>query len=439
MSTYTPIASLKLVADASSIAFTSIPQGYTDLVLVTEGLAQTGGGGSIGLRFNDDIGGGTTSYSYGYIFGSGSGIGQGRFNNTNSVPTNRHNVADGGTGTAHIMSYSSNDVPKTVISRGGGNNISIAYAGLWRSTAPITAITCFFESGPGFAAGFGATLYGVTAGDKSQKGQGGNIVVSDGTYVYHAFTSSGIFIPDQTITADYLVVAGGGGSGRTGGGGGAGGLRGVTSATLVKDTPYTAVVGAGGAGAVDDGSFGKLGGNSSFNTTTATGGGGGASFGGTATFTLGRAGGSGGGGGTADGETATRTGGAGNLGGYSPVEGFAGGNGVNSRGAGGGGGATAAGGNASTDLGGAGGAGSSAYSSWGSATGTGQLSSSTYYYAGGGGGSSNSSNGSGASGGLGGGGTKGNGTANTGGGGGSQNNLNGFAGGSGIVIVRYAV
>jgi hypothetical protein len=122
----------------------------------------------------------------------------------------------------------------------------------------------------------------------------------------------------------------------------------------------------------------------------------------------------------------------------------------------GGGGAGAAGVAAGgTSTGGAGGIGSSVYSSWGSATNTGQNVSGTRYYAGGGGGSSQYLYGFGA-GGLGGGGRgaderSGNtpsvaGTANTGGGGGGGMNYNGgdpgtqyngMAGGSGIIIIRY--
>jgi hypothetical protein len=449
VSTYTPIAHIKLTANASSITFSAIPQGYTDLILVTEGMAQTAGGGAISLRFNSDQSGSSTNYAYGYLFGSGSGTGQGRFGTANGVPTNRHNATDGGTGVAHIQNYSSSQVTKTVISRGGGNNISIAYAGLWKDTAPITSITCYFESGPGFATGFGATLYGIGAGDKAQKAQGGNIVVSDGTYVYHAFTSSGTFEPNQALTADILCIAGGGGgSGPHGGGGGAGGLQLFSSQSLLSSTGYPVIIGAGGSVGAQTASNG---GNSVFGSLTASlGGGGGSGFtyvGATYIGVAGAAGGSGGGagGGSTSGTTA---GGAGTSG-----QGNNGGTGTNtsSTGAGGGGGGAGAGGsNAVVQQGGNGGAGVNTYSTWASATNTGV---SGFYAGGGGGGSYVNSSSSAATGGSGGGGNGGftspnhstvggssvAGTANTGsgGGGGQGNGGLGANGGSGIVIVRY--
>ena len=158
-STMTPIATQTLTANASSITFSSIPQDYTDLILVTSGASQPAGGGAAFLRFNGDTG---TNYSYLYMFGSGSATSTGRFSNTTGVPTNRHNTTEGG-GMGHIMNYSNTTTYKTTISHGAGNNIAIAYTGSWRSTAAITSITIFPESGPGWATGFTATLYGIKA------------------------------------------------------------------------------------------------------------------------------------------------------------------------------------------------------------------------------------------------------------------------------------
>ena len=46
--------------------------------------------------------------------------------------------------------------------------------------------------------------------DNSSKANGGNRIVSDGTYWYHVFTGSGTFVPKQAITVNFLVIAGGG-------------------------------------------------------------------------------------------------------------------------------------------------------------------------------------------------------------------------------------
>ena len=158
-STMTPIATQQLTANAASLTFSSIPQNYTDLVLITSGATQPAGGGAAFLRFNGDTG---SNYSYLYMFGSGSSTATGRFANQSGVPTNRHNTTEGG-GIGHIMNYANTTINKATISHGAGNNIAIAYLGLWRNTAAITSITVFPESGPGWAVGFTATLYGIKA------------------------------------------------------------------------------------------------------------------------------------------------------------------------------------------------------------------------------------------------------------------------------------
>jgi hypothetical protein len=45
---------------------------------------------------------------------------------------------------------------------------------------------------------------------------GGDTIMTDGTYWYHAFTSSGTFTPAKGLSCDVLVVAGGGGGGMLG-------------------------------------------------------------------------------------------------------------------------------------------------------------------------------------------------------------------------------
>jgi len=247
---------------------------------------------------------------------------------------------------------------------------------------------------------------------------------------------------------DVLLVAGGGAGGYDeGGGGGAGGYRLLTSRAISTGVSYTATVGAGGAAVNSIAPPGK-GTNSSFSgsgftTISSSGGGGGATY----NTVLPTTGGSGGGGSQNVGQP-TSPGAAGNEGGYTPVEGYAGGT-ANRGGAGGGGaGGPGADGYGGDHAGIEGGIGSSTASAWGAATSSGQNVSGTYYFAGGGGTGSigGGSRGSGP-GGYGGGGNGANagspgtsGSVNTGGGGGAGSGwTNALAGdgGSGIVIVRY--
>jgi hypothetical protein len=457
MSTYTPIASQTLGSAAASVTFSSIPQGYTDLVLVSRmGNSNAATGFGSGLTLNNDAVA-TGKLSFTILYGNGSAAGSFRWTTSTSgnvtVPLGIEGTTlnAGGMSVMQLMNYSNSTTFKTILTRGGAaGSDTLTYVSLWQDTSPINKITIYPNDATNtILSGSTFSIYGIQVGASTQKAQGGNIVVSDGTYMYHAFTSSGSFTPSQSLTADVLVIAGGGGAGGTygQGGGGAGGLVYSASQSLTASKSYVVSVGAGGNGAIE---YAIRGSNSnvtgySLSLTAAVGGG--ASAGTTALTN----GGSGAGGTYTDGTngwyTGSGTAGQGNNGGL----GLTTGGGDKSSG-GGGGGAGAAGANAGATQAGAGGVGSSAYSSWGAATKTGQLSSSTYYYAGGGGGGTDNrvSGNAGGAGGLGGGGAGGtNGTAGTaalantggGGGGGGYNSggpgTSGGNGGSGIVIIRY--
>jgi hypothetical protein len=436
MSTYTPIATQTLASAAASVTFSSIPQGYTDLVLVCTYFKSASN--TLGIQVNGDT---TTKYSQTTLFGNGTTSYSLRESTSetwypmdgSSLSTSNPNMY-----IANFQNYSNTTTYKTMISTGGvASNASGADVALWRSTSAINSITINTRGFGNIDANSTFTLYGIQAGNRLAKADGGTTVTTDGSYWYHTFKSSGAFIPKQALTVDYLVVAGGGGGQNGRAGGGAGGYRTSIGGSALSLTTqnYPVIVGAGGVGGAQQaGTYiaGAKGSNSIFSTITSTGGGGGTNL-------TGNAGGSGGGGST--------TGGAGNEGGYSPVEGYAGG--INSGsgssyGGGGGGGSSQAGYNGSGSSGGAGGNGTAN-----------SISGSSVTYAGGGGGSAYNGGGGSVTGGAGGSGGGGagstntsgagtSGTANTGGGGGSgstsdTNVSGGGNGGSGIVIIRYAV
>jgi hypothetical protein len=448
MSTYTPIASQTLGSAAASVTFSSIPQGYTDLVIVVNAGASVGTANG-GFRFNGDTG---NNYSQTYLRGNGSTAASSAITNNSQINLDYYGFTTSLTNMEiiQIQNYSNSTTYKTVLIRGDNADYGVkASVGLWRNTAAITSIVIKSDA-YNFISGSTFSIYGIQVGNAAAKAQGGNIVTTDGTYVYHTFTSSGSFIPSQALTADYLVVAGGGGAGGSaldgngGGGGGAGGLRSTVTATggggslesalSLTAKSYSVIVGAGGAGGLAAGSTkGSSGNNSIFGTITSTGGGGGA--------------------GSSSGQNTPLTGGSG--GGGAPYvtapngaagtanQGYAGGNPINSGsyGAGGGGGAGAVGANA----GGGGGNGGNGVAV--------SISGSSVTYAGGGGGGvyGNYTSGSGGTGGGGnagaGNGTNpGNaGTTNTGSGGGGSSAFNtgagavGGNGGSGVVVIRYLV
>jgi hypothetical protein len=445
--TYVALDKVTVGTATPSVTFTGINQGYTDLVLVVSGQLTGGGGASaIKLQFNADTG---TNYSGTILSGDGSSATSFRDTSQSSMSAGIATDASGqvATNLIQIMNYANSTTYKTVLARYGiaGDRVRAA-VGLWRATpAAITSITIINNGGTNFSVGTTFSLYGIAATGAGAKATGGTIY-SDDLYYYHVFGSTGTFTPLSSLSADVLVVAGGGGGGATNGaGGGAGGVFYATAQSLTA-TGYTCTVGGGGTGgtAASD-SFGTSGTNSTFaSLTAAVGGGYGAKNANAAN------GGSGGGGSntyTAGTSTQTSTGGTG--------YGFGGGAGASGASAGGGGAGAAGSASGANQSGGAGGVGTTAFSSWVTATGIGQLVSSTGYIAGGGGGGADSRTASSTvgAGGFGGGGTgsggavggvAGNGvagTANTGGGGGgggwTTGSVSGGAGGSGVVIVRY--
>jgi hypothetical protein len=416
---YVLLERIELNASAASVTFANIPQtGYTDLKI--EISTRTDRTGTVADNTTMKINSSTSGYSARLLEGNGSSALS--FVDSNQPPPYTFNAA-AVSATANTFSNVSIYIPNYAGSTNKSysvdsvqeTNATTAYArlsaALLSNTAAISSLTFYNDGGANFVSGSTFSLYGLAALGTTPaiapKATGGNVIATDGTYWYHAFRTNGTFTPQVGLTADVLVVAGGGGGGSSGsGGGGAGGLFAFTSQSLTT-TNYTCTVGAGGA-------LGVTGIDSQFGSLTLVKGGG---RGGNPTT---RPGGDGGSGGGAQGGFGIFAGGVATSG-----QGFDGGAATSTlAGSGGGAGAIGA-------TGGAGGIGSSAYSSWGSATSTGQLSGGTYYYAGGGGGGGNV-------GGLGGGGQNTTpGTANTGGGGGGANGSS--AGGSGIIIVRYTI
>lgn len=434
------IQEITLTQAASLVTFSNISQEYTDLRIVA---SMRDSGDNI-VRFSmgfNSTSKTTTTRRILYGTGSGSASTTGSTNTSVGYGSTRSSGTANTFGNAeiYIPNYTSSNYKSFSVDSAEENNATDAImsitAGVWESTAAITSLSIICDA-PNFAAGSSFTLYGISklgvTPTQTPKATGGDIIKNDGTYWYHAFLSTGAFIPQQSLSCEVFQVAGGGGSANdVAGGGGAGGVTYAPTIAALSNTTYAIAIGAGGAGATNPGGSG---GNSTSFGITALGGGGSSAYNTTAP-----SGGSGGGGSHrySAGGSATQTSGA-NYTGY----GNAGGAAVNSgstQGGGGGGGAIGAGGTSTGNpgAGGNGGAPITTFSAWASATGTGVSGA----YAGGGGGASQYSSGGTASGGGTAGTTSGNAnpaTANTGGGAGGGRD-NGANGGSGIVIVRYAM
>jgi hypothetical protein len=424
-------------SNASSVTLNlSGISGYTDLVIVGNYKGTTTGS-NLQMQFNSDTGTSTTNYSRTYHYGTGSTGGTGRTVNGYSIIIGTNDSAQFISTVTHIMDYANTTTHKTVLSRvddtAGLYPAVGAIVGLWRNTSAITSITITPQDGS-ILVGSSFALYGIANSHQGTAKATGGIITEDSQYWYHTFGATSTIVPTQSLTVDVLSIAGGGGCGGSwGSGGGAGGVLLTSGVSLASGTSYTATIGAGGAGTANGNSAGSTGVNSnltggSISLTPAYGGGAGG----------GGSGGNGGNGGSGGGASYSGTGG-------SPVtgQGFKGGDAdpAPSTACGGGAGEAATKNTATFSIGVRAGDGTTAYSSWGAATGTGELINGAYYYGGGGadgqgqtprnsygGGRRNLTNVTGG----------GNGVANTGAGGSANGGGYGSAGGSGLIVIRYA-
>lgn len=146
----------------TSYTFSSIPNTYTDLILVCS-LKATSVNSSIVARFNSDSG---SNYSVTQIYGNGSATSSQRFSNQTEVylsyagfPTATSTYAPL---IVNLQNYSNTTTNKIFISRGGyATSATDASVGLWRSTTAINSITLY--AGNYFDTGSTFTLYGIKA------------------------------------------------------------------------------------------------------------------------------------------------------------------------------------------------------------------------------------------------------------------------------------
>jgi len=159
--TYEPIATQTLGSAASSITFSSIGSGYTDLRVVFTGTSSSVPA-SYFMQYNGDT---ATNYSQTDILGDGSAASSNRRTGQTVIylyqtvlsPTIPHLT------TIDIFSYAGSTF-KTCLINGSedenGSGTTFSRVALWRSTAAITQVSVLKLSGT-FNTGTTATLYGI--------------------------------------------------------------------------------------------------------------------------------------------------------------------------------------------------------------------------------------------------------------------------------------
>lgn len=153
--TYEPIETKILSSNQAEIDFNSIPQTYTDLVLVYSGT--TTGNDAIILRYNNDA---NQNYNRVFMYGVGNGMSNSRDNGFGIFTTSL--TSDGQT-IFNIQNYSNTSTYKTaIIYNDFISNAVVRTAGVWRSTAAILSVNLRLFS-YSFTTGSTFTLYGIAA------------------------------------------------------------------------------------------------------------------------------------------------------------------------------------------------------------------------------------------------------------------------------------
>jgi hypothetical protein len=156
--TYEAIATATASGSTNIITFSSIPQTYTDLVLIVK--ADGTGQGGYQVRFNSDSAG---NYSATRLYGDGTTASSDREVNKNNLTT------EWGGGAynmyiTHIQNYSNTTTYKTALTRISENRYAVAMVGMWRSTAAVSTITVANgNSATNFASTATFSLYGIKA------------------------------------------------------------------------------------------------------------------------------------------------------------------------------------------------------------------------------------------------------------------------------------
>jgi hypothetical protein len=157
--TYEPIATQTLGSTTYTVTFNSIPQTYTDLIMVVNGTSSTDTG--LPFQLNDDTG---SNYTNQQIYATGSQSYYERVNSATQLQSMGRIDTTTGTSIIHFIDYSNTTTYKHMMSFGGvTSSIVIVGTGVWKNTAAITKIKMMVEGAATYSSGTTFTLYGIKA------------------------------------------------------------------------------------------------------------------------------------------------------------------------------------------------------------------------------------------------------------------------------------
>jgi len=160
--TYVALDKVTVGTATPSITFTSIPQSYTDLVLVAA--FATDNASSINLNVGNGSIDTGSNFSWTYLLGNGSSASSSRGTSDTRIFSGATNSSNGqSNATYSFQNYSNTTTNKTIINRFNDTTNGVyATVGLWRNTAAINQIR-LLANGNNFAVGSTFSLYAIKA------------------------------------------------------------------------------------------------------------------------------------------------------------------------------------------------------------------------------------------------------------------------------------
>lgn len=150
--TYVLLNQVTLAAATGTITFSSIPQNYSDLVLVIAGT----GAAQYRLNPNGDSGNASLVYADGYGSSTASGT-------DSKISLWYSPNSDFIVSVTNIFDYSSIDKHKTILTRANAPSGAVSlYGSRWASTAAITSLVATSSTGT-LSTGSTLSLYGIVA------------------------------------------------------------------------------------------------------------------------------------------------------------------------------------------------------------------------------------------------------------------------------------
>lgn len=168
--TYSLIRSETIDSDKAGISFISIPQTYTDLIIVITGYGSSDGSVPW-LQFNNDV---STNYSQTFLSGNGTAARSDRNSNFTTLwasyspgfSTSSSNISNA---IIHIFDYANTTTFKSTVMRfnssAGNYPGTSAAVGLWRKAPEAITSISFGVSAGSFKLGTTFDLYGIEAGN----------------------------------------------------------------------------------------------------------------------------------------------------------------------------------------------------------------------------------------------------------------------------------